>query len=39
MQVLEGKLLDEDLNNENNSITDQDLVYRELYGEVTRRLA
>ncbi len=35
VQVLEGKLLDEDFNNENNSVTDQDLVYRELYGEVT----
>ena len=35
-QVLEGKLLDEnELNNENYSVTDQDLVYQELYGEVT----
>tara|TARA_Y100000590_G_scaffold358053_1_gene413217 strand:- start:446 stop:1603 length:1158 start_codon:yes stop_codon:yes gene_type:complete len=35
-QVLEGKLLDEnELNSENNSNTDQDLVYQELYGEVT----
>ena len=35
-QVLKGKILDEDeLNNENYSITDQDLVYQELYGEVT----
>ncbi len=35
-QVLENKFLDEnELNNENYSITDQDLVYQELYGEVT----
>ena len=35
-QILEGKIIDEDeLNNENFSITDQDLVYQELYGEVT----
>tara|TARA_Y100000590_G_scaffold205690_1_gene233199 strand:- start:2040 stop:3197 length:1158 start_codon:yes stop_codon:yes gene_type:complete len=35
-QVLEGNLLDEDeLNKENYSVTDQDLVYQELYGEVT----
>ena len=35
-QVLEGKLLDEnESNSENNSNTDQDLVYQELYGEVT----
>ena len=35
-QALEGKLLDEnELNRENNSNTDQDLVYQELYGEVT----
>ena len=35
-QVLEGKLLEEnELNSENNSNTDQDLVYQELYGEVT----
>ena len=33
-QVLEGKLTDEQINNENN-LTDQDLVYQELYGEVT----
>ncbi len=33
-QVLEGKITDEEINNENNS-TDQDLVYQELYGEVT----
>ncbi len=31
--VLEGKLLDDDISN--NSFTDQDLVYQELYGEVT----
>ena len=36
-QVLEGKLLLEDeLINENDSITDQDLVYQELYGEVIK---
>ena len=34
VQVLEGKLTDEQINNENN-LTDQDLVYQELYGEVT----
>lgn len=35
-QVLEGKILDEtDFNNENSDNTDQDLVYQELYGEVT----
>jgi len=35
-QVLEGKSLDEnELDNENFSITNQDLVYQELYGEVT----
>tara|TARA_Y100000590_G_scaffold462779_1_gene627797 strand:- start:153 stop:1310 length:1158 start_codon:yes stop_codon:yes gene_type:complete len=35
-QVLEGKILEEnELSNENYSITDQDLVYQELYGEVT----
>ena len=35
-QVLEGKLLDENvLNDENYNSTDQDLVYQELYGEVT----
>ena len=35
-QVLEGKLLDEnELNKENYNSTDQDLVYQELYGEVT----
>ena len=33
-QVLEGKITDEEINNEDNS-TDQDLVYQELYGEVT----
>ena len=34
-QVLEGKLLYEnELNDESDSITDQDLVYQELYGEV-----
>ncbi len=33
-QVLEGKLLDSELENDNNA-TDQDLVYQELYGEVT----
>ena len=34
-QVLEGKLLLEDeLKDENDRITDQDLVYQELYGEV-----
>ena len=34
-QVLEGTLLDEnELNKENDSTTDQDLVYQELYGEV-----
>ena len=33
-QVLEGKLLDSELDNDNNA-TDQDLVYQELYGEVT----
>ena len=33
-QVLEGKLLDSELENDNN-VTDQDLVYQELYGEVT----
>ena len=35
-QVLEGKLIDEDeLNGENYSSADQELVYQELYGEVT----
>ena len=34
-QVLEGKLLDQDINNENIDSTDQDLVYEQLYGEVT----
>jgi len=35
-KVLEGKLLLEDeLKDENDRITDQDLVYQELYGEVT----
>ena len=35
-KVLEGKLLDEDeLNNESESNTNQELVYQELYGEVT----
>ena len=34
-QVLEGKLLDEEINSENSDWTDQDLVYQELYGEVT----
>ena len=34
-QVLEGKFLDEEFNSENGSNTDQDLVYQELYGEVT----
>ena len=34
-QVLEGKiLLEDELKNENDSITDQELVYQELYGEV-----
>ena len=34
-QVLEGKLLDENiLNDEKFSNTDQDLVYQQLYGEV-----
>ena len=31
-QVLEGKILDDNLNNDS---TDQDIVYQELYGEVT----
>ncbi len=31
--VLDGKLLDDDISN--NNFTDQDLVYQELYGEVT----
>ena len=36
VQVLEGKLLEEnELNSENYSNADQDLVYQELYGEVT----
>ena len=36
VQVLEGKLTYEDINNnDDNNGTDQDLVYRELYGEVT----
>ena len=34
-QVLEGKFEDEEFNSENGSNTDQDLVYQELYGEVT----
>ncbi len=35
-QVLEGKLIDEnELNSESYSSADQDLVYQELYGEVT----
>ena len=35
-QVLDGKLLDENiLNDEKFNITDQDLVYQQLYGEVT----
>ena len=33
--VLEGKSIDEVMNNDNNDGTDQDLVYQELYGEVT----
>ncbi len=33
--ALEGKLLDEFIENEKNNFTDQDLVYQELYGEVT----
>tara|TARA_B100000073_G_scaffold333963_1_gene325983 strand:- start:1744 stop:2898 length:1155 start_codon:yes stop_codon:yes gene_type:complete len=33
--ALEGKLLDEVIENEKNNFTDQDLVYQELYGEVT----
>ena len=33
--VLEGKFEDEEFNSENGSNTDQDLVYQELYGEVT----
>ena len=35
VQVLEGKILDEETDNEKNNFTDQDLVYQELYGEVT----
>ena len=35
VQVLEGKNLDEETDNEKNNFTDQDLVYQELYGEVT----
>ena len=35
VQVLEGKINLDELNNEGVSATDQDLVYRELYGEVT----
>ena len=35
-QVLEGKILDEnDFGGDGNDSTDQDLVYQELYGEVT----
>ena len=33
--VLEGKFENEEFNSENGSNTDQDLVYQELYGEVT----
>ena len=35
VQVLEGKSIDEVMNNDNNDGTNQDLVYQELYGEVT----
>ena len=34
-QVLEGKILNEKILNENGNFTDQELVYQELYGEVT----
>ena len=34
-QVLEGKNIDDIINDEKNNFTDQDLVYQELYGEVT----
>ena len=33
-RVLEGKLLDEDILNDQNNNADQELVYQELYGEV-----
>ncbi len=35
VQALEGNLSDENINIENNNGTDQELVYQELYGEVT----
>ena len=34
-RILEGKSIDDEISDENNFATDQDLVYRELYGEVT----
>ena len=34
VQVLEGRITDDEINNDSNT-TDQDLVYQELYGEVT----
>ena len=35
VQALEGKLIEEEKNSDKNNFTDQDLVYQELYGEVT----